>query len=94
MTERSERELMMVLARGEIDRRARSGGGCARRRYNESCSGAPVTRQPGRHRALGFRWAYPKRFRKAMTTFAGDSRHAGVWAARIYFRATLSRRTS
>ncbi|WP_433417417.1 hypothetical protein ACQP1V_42605 [Microtetraspora malaysiensis] len=67
-----------------------------RRRYNESYSGgcAPVTRQPGRHRALGFRWAYPKRFRKAMTTFAGNSRHAGVWAARICFRATLSRRTS
>ena len=44
----------------------------------------PVTSQSGKHRAVYFRWACNKRFRKAMTTFADNSRHASPWAARIY----------
>jgi transposase len=44
----------------------------------------PVTRESGKHRAVHFRWACNKRFRKAMTTFAGNSRHASPWAAKIY----------
>jgi transposase len=44
----------------------------------------PVTRQSGKHRDVTFRWACNKRFRQAMTTFAGNSRHASPWAAKIY----------
>jgi transposase len=44
----------------------------------------PVTRQSGKHRDVTFRWACNKRFRKAMTTFADNSRHASPWAAKIY----------
>ena len=44
----------------------------------------PVTRQSGKHRDVHFRWACNKRFRKAMTTFADNSRHASPWAAKIY----------
>jgi transposase len=44
----------------------------------------PVTRESGKHRAVSFRWACSKRFRRAMTTFADNSRHASPWAAKIY----------
>jgi transposase len=44
----------------------------------------PVTRQSGKHRDVHFRWACNKRFRKAITTFADNSRHASPWAAKIY----------
>ncbi|WP_055482687.1 IS110 family transposase [Sphaerimonospora mesophila] len=44
----------------------------------------PVTKQSGKHRAVHFRWACNKRFRKAMTTFADNSRHASPWAQKIY----------
>jgi len=44
----------------------------------------PVTRQSGKHRGVEFRWACNKRFRKAITTFADNSRHASPWAAQIY----------
>jgi transposase len=44
----------------------------------------PVTKQSGKHEATHFRWACNKRFRKAITTFADNSRHASPWAARIY----------
>jgi transposase len=37
----------------------------------------PVTRQSGKHKSVGFRWACNKRFRDAMHTFADNSRH---WA--------------
>ena len=47
----------------------------------------PVTKESGKHRAVHFRWACNKRFRKAMTTFADNSRHASPWAARIYAEA-------
>ena len=36
---------------------------------------------------MSFRWACDKRFRKAMVTFADNSRHASPWAADIYQRA-------
>src|SRR3974390_539231 len=45
---------------------------------------SPVTRQSGKHRSVGFRWAYNKRFRRAITTFADNSRHASPWAAQVY----------
>ena len=50
----------------------------------------PVTRESGKHRAVHFRWACNKRFRKAITTFADNSRHASPWAAKIYNDARAS----
>lgn len=48
---------------------------------------APSTRQSGKIRAVGFRWACDKQLRDAITDFAGDSRHANPWAADLYDRA-------
>ena len=48
---------------------------------------APSTRQSGKHRSVGFRWACDKQLRDAVTDFAGDSRHANPWAADTYNRA-------
>ena len=45
---------------------------------------APVTRQSGRSRGVGFRWACNRRLRAALTCFAHNSRHASPWAARVY----------
>jgi transposase len=50
----------------------------------------PVTSQSGKHRAVHFRWACNKRFRAAVTTFAGNSRHASPWAAKTYNDARAS----
>jgi transposase len=50
----------------------------------------PVTKESGKHRAVHFRWACNKRFRVAITTFAGNSRHASPWAAKIYNDARAS----
>ena len=50
----------------------------------------PVTKESGKHRAVHFRWACNKRFRKAITTFADNSRHASPWAAGIYNDARAS----
>ncbi len=47
----------------------------------------PVTKASGKHQAVHFRWACNKRFRKAITTFADNSRHASPWAASIYNQA-------
>lgn len=47
----------------------------------------PVTKKSGKHKTVQFRWACDKRFRRAMTTFADNSRHASPWAAEIYQRA-------
>jgi transposase len=47
----------------------------------------PVTNQSGKHKAVHFRWACNKRFRRAITTFADNSRHASPWAAHIYNQA-------
>jgi transposase len=48
---------------------------------------APSTRQSGKLRSVGFRWACDKQLRDAVTDFAGDSRHANAWAADLYQRA-------
>jgi transposase len=48
---------------------------------------APSTRQSGKTRAVGFRWACDKQLRDAVTDFAGDTRHANPWAADLYQRA-------
>ena len=50
----------------------------------------PVTKESGKHRAVHFRWACNKRFRVAITTFADNSRHASLWAAKIYNDARAS----
>jgi transposase len=47
----------------------------------------PVTKASGKHQAVHFRWACNKRFRRAITTFADNSRHASPWAAHIYNQA-------
>jgi transposase len=49
---------------------------------------APSTRQSGKVRAVSFRWACDKQLRDAVTDFAGDSRRASPWAARLYDDAT------
>jgi transposase len=48
---------------------------------------APSTRQSGKSRSVGFRWACDKQLRDAVCDFAGDSRHANPWAADLYNRA-------
>jgi len=48
---------------------------------------APSTRQSGKHRAVGFRWAADKQLRDAICDFAGGSRRAHPWAADLYRRA-------
>jgi len=48
---------------------------------------APSTRQSGKHRAVGFRWAADKQLRDAVCDFAGDSRRANPWAADLYDQA-------
>jgi len=50
----------------------------------------PITKESGKHRSVHFRWACNKRFRAAITTFAGNSRHASPWAAKIYNDARAS----
>jgi transposase len=48
---------------------------------------APVTRASGEHRAVCFRHACNSKARKALGTFADNSRHASPWAADIHQRA-------
>jgi transposase len=48
---------------------------------------APSTRQSGKSRVVGFRWACDKQLRDAVCDFAGDSRQANPWAADLYQRA-------
>jgi transposase len=45
---------------------------------------APSTRQSGKIRTVGFRWSCDKQLRDAVTDFAGDTRRASPWAARLY----------
>lgn len=47
----------------------------------------PVTKRSGKHESVTFRWACNKRFRRAVTTFADNSRRASPWAADVYERA-------
>ena len=44
----------------------------------------PVTKQSGKHTTVSFRWACNKRLRRAICTFADNSRHGSPWAAKIY----------
>jgi transposase len=48
---------------------------------------APITRESGKHRAVGFRWACNKRLRTALTCLADNSRKTSPWAAGLYQRA-------
>jgi transposase len=48
---------------------------------------APSTRQSGKVKHVGFRWAADRQLRDAVCDFAGDSRRANPWAADIYRRA-------
>ncbi|MEV0391470.1 IS110 family transposase, partial [Nonomuraea sp. NPDC050643] len=45
---------------------------------------APSTRQSGKHKSVGFRWAVNKQLRDAVCDFAADSRRANPWAAQLY----------
>ncbi|MEU6722065.1 IS110 family transposase [Nonomuraea sp. NPDC046802] len=45
---------------------------------------APSTRQSGKHKSVGFRWAVNKQLRDAICDFAADSRRANPWAAKLY----------
>jgi transposase len=53
----------------------------------------PSTRQSGRHHVVTFRWACDKKLREAVMDFAGDSRHASLWAAAIYNRHRAAGKT-
>jgi transposase len=48
---------------------------------------APVTYSSGKHRSVAYRFACNKRLRRAITTWAGNSRHAHPWAAHVYREA-------
>jgi transposase len=48
---------------------------------------APSTRQSGKLRVVGFRWACDKQLRDAVTDFAADTRLVNPWAAELYDRA-------
>ncbi|HEU4363604.1 MAG TPA: IS110 family transposase [Mycobacterium sp.] len=48
---------------------------------------APSTRQSGKSRIVGFRWACDKQLRDAVTDFAADTRRANPWAFDLYDRA-------
>jgi transposase len=47
----------------------------------------PVTRRSGKHTSVSYRWAANKRLRRAVCTFADNSRHASPWAAHLYAAA-------
>ena len=48
---------------------------------------APVTKQSGKHRAVGFRWACDKRLRNHIGVLADSTRHWHPWAHDVYQRA-------
>lgn len=47
----------------------------------------PVTRRSGKFTSVGFRWACNKRLRRALTTWADNTRHGSSWARTFYDRA-------
>jgi len=47
----------------------------------------PSTRQSGKSRIVGFRWAVDRQLRDALVEWAGDSRLSNEWAADLYKRA-------
>jgi transposase len=48
---------------------------------------SPSTRQSGKSRIVGFRWAVDRQLRDALVEWAGDSRLSSPWAADVYSRA-------
>jgi transposase len=48
---------------------------------------APITKQSGKHRAVGFRWACDKRLRNHICVLADSTRHWHPWARDTYQRA-------
>jgi transposase len=48
---------------------------------------SPSTRQSGKSRIVGFRWAVDRQLPDALVEWAGDSRLSSPWAADIYSRA-------
>lgn len=55
---------------------------------NAELGATPVTRVSGKGTAsVHFRWAVNKRARKALVTFADNSRHASPWAQQLYSEA-------
>ena len=51
------------------------------------CGAAPVTKASGKTSGVYFRWAANTRARKAMTSFAHNSRMQSAWAADLYASA-------
>ena len=47
----------------------------------------PVTRRSGKVVSVGFRWACNKRLRRALTTWANNTRRGSSWARALYDRA-------
>lgn len=47
----------------------------------------PVTKRSGKATSVGFRWACNKRLRRAVTTWADNTRRASAWARDLYDRA-------
>lgn len=47
----------------------------------------PVTKRSGKAKSVGFRWACNKRLRRAVTTWADNTRRASPWARNLYDRA-------
>lgn len=47
----------------------------------------PVTKRSGKATSVGFRWACNKRLRRAVTTWADNTRRASAWARALYERA-------
>ena len=50
---------------------------------------APVTYASGKRLGVGFRWAANRRLRRAITSWADNSRHDSDWARDVYRRARL-----
>jgi transposase len=45
---------------------------------------SPVTKESGKARSVNFRWAANSQARKALSTFADNSRHSSAWADKLY----------
>ncbi|MGI8492003.1 MAG: IS110 family transposase [Acidimicrobiales bacterium] len=52
-----------------------------------ACGVTPITRESGKTRTVGFRYAASKPARVAITGFADNSRHSSAWAANRYSQA-------
>lgn len=48
---------------------------------------SPVTRASGTQHVVSFRWTVNTKARKALATFADNSRHQSAWAADLYHKA-------